>query len=88
MTRTTSDMMQALAGDDAYPLLLLQGRLAFRKAWAMRVPERRKYDGPLKWEIDYDEMHNFARMGAEYVDADWGKPKIAPKKRKRSIKTK
>lgn len=68
------------------PWMLLEGRIAFRKRWALSgafraaPPSRRA----LQWEIDYDEGNNFAHMGLRFVDDDWGRPK--PKKPRASAK--
>lgn len=66
-------------------LNLLEGRIAFRKRWAMRwaYVKPKVNDKTFAWEIAYDEEHNFARMGAEFVDADWGIPKVSKPKAKR-----
>lgn len=59
----------------------LAGRIAYRMAWALRPqPKINENDRrSVAWELEYDELHNFAHMGAEHVDADWGKPKTKPK---------
>lgn len=63
------------------PWMLLEGRIAYRKAWVMRhAPAKPKVDPrTYSWEIEYDEEHNFAHMGTRYVDGDWGSPKTKPK---------
>lgn len=63
-------------------LFLLEGRIRFRKAWAMRnhpdsnKPVTRKDE---KWMREYDEEYNFAHIGARLVEPDWG-GMPAPKK--------
>lgn len=64
---------------------LRSNRIAFRSAWAMRsgwspTPPTL---AALRWELEYDDNNNFARMGAEYVDDDWGKPQTKAKSRRR-----
>lgn len=54
---------------------LLINRIHFRKRWAMRTPRpRTEHPAARLREIEYDELHNFARMGVEYVDDNWGRP--------------
>lgn len=83
MTRPISKMI-ALAAPDAYPRLFLEGRIFYRKRWALETPTPARKFGTRdrKWELDYDDEYNFAHMGARYIeDEEWGKPKPAkPKK--------
>lgn len=83
MTHLISKMQQI----EQAPHLLLEGRIAFRKRWALLGAPKRPpvSDKAIAWEIAYDEEHNFARMGAEFVDEDWGKPKsVKPRAKKQS----
>jgi hypothetical protein len=59
----------------------LEARIAFRKAWALRVPPLKPPN--IKWELAYDAEYNFARMGAEYVDEKWGRLFVSPVKPKK-----
>lgn len=56
---------------------LLEGRLAYRRHWIESRAPWPRHTGPkaLAWEIEYDLEHNFAHMGAEFVDEAWGRPK-------------
>ncbi|WP_398468554.1 hypothetical protein [Tardiphaga sp.] len=69
-------------------LALLNARISFRMRWAMsNAPRRRAVPAAcLEFEIEYDEEYNFARMGAEFVDADWGLPLQKPLKPKKVTK--
>lgn len=69
------------------PHLLLEGRIAFRRRWILAWTPKKPaiHQKSIAWELAYDEEHNFARMGVEFVDDDWGKLKpIKPRARKRS----
>lgn len=82
MTTDTPKMLEELASPDAYPLLLLGGRFAYRKAWAMRPRWRTESDW--SWR-DHGDDRSFARIGLEYVSADFGRPlSTAPTRRKKT----
>jgi hypothetical protein len=77
--------MIALAQPDAFPLLLLRGRIAFRTGWALRARRSGKHfrDKDQVWMDGYDEDHNFAHMGARLIDDEnWGLPKKKMQKKK------
>lgn len=51
---------------------LLDGRIKYRMAWAMRLPKRRLVsERAVQFENNYDEDHNFARVGEQFVDDEW-----------------
>jgi hypothetical protein len=84
MKRPTFEMLAA--PNASY--LLLEGRIRFRKEWALSQPRTKKpcSDRDLAFEFRYDEEFNFAHMGARYVDAQWGMPKSKPKASAKSRK--
>jgi len=53
---------------------LFEARVAFRRRWIASQAPLRKQVKPhhIEWELEYDRENNFARMGAEHVDAAWG----------------
>lgn len=78
-------MMQAVE-----VLQRLNARIGFRTRWAMsNAPRRRIVPAAcLEFEFEYDDEYNFARMGAEFVDAAWGLPPQKPLKAKKPTKRK
>lgn len=72
----------ACAGSAAYgSWWALESRIRFRTRWAMKPPKLPK-KSQMAWETAYDEAHNFAWMGPEYVDDDYGKRPTAKRKKK------
>ncbi|WP_441229413.1 hypothetical protein AB7828_03545 [Tardiphaga sp. 215_C5_N2_1] len=69
---------------------LIEARIAFRKRWVLsncyRKPKLHAHH--IAWELEYDDEHNFAHIGAEFVEADWGRPKQKPLKVAKPAKSK
>lgn len=73
--------MLSLAAPDAYPRLLLDGRIAFRSAWSKQIDKNNTFNGrDRKFELEYDSTFNFAHMGIRYIEGDWPVKKKAKKK--------
>jgi hypothetical protein len=67
---------------------LLEARIAFRRQWINRFAYRKPVVTAqhLSWLEEIDADDNMARVGAEFVDAEWGLPKPKAKPRKRADK--
>jgi hypothetical protein len=56
---------------------LLEARIAFRKRWVLE-----NKSAPAPYKFKFNPEHNYARIGEEFVDEDWGKPPVRSKLRR------